>query len=229
MEANRIYFKDNPYPGGHRINKFVWSGRLDEAERLWFDFHLQTDDYYAEDDTEENDEEEESDWKAKTVWGNYHNCILSSTQWGKGGVLLPEGNEGFDLPGLQQLELTADLLPLDPDLDDEDLAFHIYLLGHDSCADHRIRLSRNADATFRIEWTGRIALTYAGEEEFDHSFSALIENAVFDGFYLPQQMEVERAMEAFGRRVKNREAYQLTDLNPKSNRREYKLQLMSVS
>ena len=63
-ETDRIFFKDNPFPLGHKIEKFVWSGRLDSERGLLFDFHLQTVDYNAEDKSDDIGPPE-SDWKAK--------------------------------------------------------------------------------------------------------------------------------------------------------------------
>jgi len=50
-KKNRIYFKDNPYPNGHLIKEFKWSARVFSEDGLWFDFHLISDNYYAEDKT----------------------------------------------------------------------------------------------------------------------------------------------------------------------------------
>jgi hypothetical protein len=56
MESiSKIYFTDNPYPNGHNIEEFSWSGRIDEYGSIYFDFHLKTENYYANDD--ENEEE----------------------------------------------------------------------------------------------------------------------------------------------------------------------------
>ena len=222
-QPNRIYFKGNPYPKGHKINKFVWSGRLDEDEQLWFDFHLETEDYDAEDNTEDI-EETASDWKAKSVWGNYHSCTISSTKCHLGGIKIQTLNGKFDFNNMQQKELTADTLPFEADFDIDDLAFHIYLLGHNSCANHRIKFSKNASDNFDIEWRGKIALTYSGEGEFKHDFTALIQDVIFDGFYLPKNFGLEKAKKAFDRKLKDIDNYQFVDLNPKSNKREYKLQ-----
>lgn len=41
----RIWFPGNPWPGGHRVTEFAWTGRLDDAGRLWFDLSLQTEPY----------------------------------------------------------------------------------------------------------------------------------------------------------------------------------------
>jgi len=62
----------------------------------------------------------------------------------------------------------------------DDLAFHIYLLGHDSVANHRITFQRIAGSDcFDIVWTGDIALTYAGDDDLDHRFEARIANVPF--------------------------------------------------
>lgn len=223
-QPNRIYFRDNPYPKGHRIKKFVWSGRLDEDEQLWFDFHLETDDYDAEDNTEDI-EEPESDWKAKIVWGNYHSCTISSNEWHSGGIKIQSSNEKFDFNTLPQKELTADTFPLETDFDFNDLAFHIYLLGHDSCANHQIKFYKKGNDSFDIEWRGKIALTYGGEDEFKHDFTALVQDVKFDGFYLPKDLGLEKAKAVFDRKLKDIDNYQFVDLNTKSNKREYKLQM----
>ncbi len=85
MESiSKIYFTDNPYPNGHNIEEFSWSGRIDEYGSIYFDFHLKTENYYANDDENEEDEAEGlPDWDSKIVWGNYHACILSSKYWGE--------------------------------------------------------------------------------------------------------------------------------------------------
>lgn len=36
----RIFFPGNPWPEGHRIKEFAWSGRLDAKTGLWFDLHV---------------------------------------------------------------------------------------------------------------------------------------------------------------------------------------------
>ncbi|RLJ33221.1 hypothetical protein CLU97_2699 [Chryseobacterium sp. 7] len=51
MESvSKIYFIDNPYPNGHAIETFSWSGRIDEYGFIWFDFHLKTENYDTHDD-----------------------------------------------------------------------------------------------------------------------------------------------------------------------------------
>lgn len=181
-KLNRIFFKDNPYPNGHKIKEFVWSGRFESETGIWFDFHLETEDYYAEDESFDEEIEPQSDWEAKIVWGNYHSCILSSTYWGDGGILVGSSENKLDFEELEGTKLIADKLPLPENWDDDDFSFYIYLLGHDSCADHEIKfIKKHTLDTFDIEWKGKIALTYAGQTEFEYEFSAFIEKAQFKG------------------------------------------------
>lgn len=180
--SNRIFFKNNPYPNGHSIKEFIWSGRFEPETGLWFDFHLKTENYYAEDNTDD-ETEPESDWKAKIVWGNYHACTMSSTYWHNGGILVGTIDNKLDFENLESKILTADKLPLPEDFDHEDLSFYIYLLGHDSCADHKIKFVKKREFdVYDIVWTGKIANTYVGDYEFKHEFAANIENVKFSGF-----------------------------------------------
>lgn len=166
---NRILFPGNPWPNGHAFEEFVWSGRL-TPDGFWFDFHLITEDYYEGDDEELDDEDADSDWEAKIVWSNYHHCILSSTYWGGDAKGIFVSNE--KMIGLESLEGTtfdADPLPIDDW--DEMFAFNVYLLGHDSVAEHVIKfVKKTAPFTYTIDWNGKVALTYAGHDEFEHTF-----------------------------------------------------------
>ncbi len=221
-KANRIYFLDNPYPQGHQLKEFVWSGRLDKNHDLWFNFHLKTENYDAEDDSDDK-EEPKSDWMAKGAWKNCRSCTLSSTFGHLGGIKIDCEKEKFDFESLHDSTLIADPLPLADDFELDDLAFHIYLLGHDSAADHSIKFSRQTNNKFDLEWTGKIALTYVGNYDFKHEFIALIENVEFDGFYFPKGMTNETAQNIFSKKLANIENYEFVDLNPKSFKREYKL------
>jgi hypothetical protein len=158
------------------------------------------------------------------VWENYHNCTISSTKWESRGIEIDTTKGKFDFNSLQQSELIVDPLPIKDDLDFDELSFQIYLLGHDSCADHRIKFSKKGNNKFDIEWRGKIALTYSGEDEFGHEFIALINDVTFDGFYLPKNFKMEKAKDVFGKKLKDIDSFELVDLNPKSNKREYKLQ-----
>ncbi len=186
---NRIFFKGNPYSKGHLITNFIWSGRLDQEKGLVFDFHLDTDNYYAEDDSDDI-EEPKSDWCAKIAWRNFHKCTLSSTEWHYSGITVGTPHRKFDFKQLN--ELLVDKLPLEEGFDFEDLAFHIYLLGHDSCANHRIIFKEiRSNKTYNINWTGKIALTYCGEVDFIYDFEANISNVNFAGVELCENISIE--------------------------------------
>ncbi|MCS4301135.1 hypothetical protein [Chryseobacterium sp. BIGb0232] len=232
MESvNKIHFLNSPYPNGHQLTAFIWRGRIDEDESVWFDFHLKSENYYAEEEEEENnddfDESENEDissWDSKIVWDNYLACTLSSIYWGEGGgIRIDNSGEKIDLDKVIQNDLYTNDLPSENDFDEDDLAFGIYLLGHDSCANHRIKFSKKENHSYDIEWTGKIALTYSGDDEFSHEFTASIKNAEFDGFHYPKTWSVEKATEVFQSKLAYFEDYEFVDLNPKSNKREYKL------
>lgn len=223
---NRIFFEGNPYPKGHKLEKVVWSGHLDPEKGIYFDFDLETEKYYTDDDSTDSSDPE-SDWTSKGVWGNYHRCRISSNE----GILIATDESPLDFNAFAPRLLTADKLPdgvniLPDDWSDDELAFHIYLLGHDTCAEHSINfIERNSDGSFNIDWKGRIALTYGGDYEFNHNFAATLNNIKFSGIYLPADITTVEAVEAFKKFVKNPDHFELEDLNPKSFKREYKLVL----
>jgi hypothetical protein len=100
---------------------------------------------------------------------------LSATEWGDETGFLVGRLSKFSLDRLSGREFLVDTLPFENDDLDGARAFHIYLLGHDEVADHRIRFKRDKKTgLFDIEWEGKIALAYMGEHEFKHSFEAKI-------------------------------------------------------
>lgn len=171
---NRIWFPGNPWPEGHPIKDFKWSAELRDG-MVWFHLHLKTADYDSEREIEEDENEDHnSSWEAPSVWGNYHACTISSTNWHRGGFPVCPAAD-YTVDDLDGYEAQVDLLPLKEDFDWDDLAFHTYLLGHDSVAAHRIKFTRRGTSDrFDIEWTGKIALVYAGDYEYRHDFRALI-------------------------------------------------------
>ncbi|MBK9035417.1 MAG: hypothetical protein IPL61_29870 [Myxococcales bacterium] len=189
MTSGRIWFPGNPWPDGHAIARFVWSGRLDDRG-LWFDLHLESAAYDAADRAAGgDDDDDDGDWRARNVWTNYHRCTLSSTKWrSDGGFLVGTAAAPFDPGQLSGGEFRVDPLPtgramvedLDGD-DDDDRPFNVYLLGHDTAADHRLRFQPGPRGA-QLSWTGRLALTYAGASEFRHTFSAEVSGARFTGF-----------------------------------------------
>lgn len=173
---DRIVFPGNPWPEGHAIAEFEWSARI-EGEDLWFDLHLVSADYYAEREIEDDEEAATSDWLAPIVWGNYHHCTLSSTYWGRSAVggfrVGPWAT--FSPAALDGAEFVVDPFDGDAELPDSDQepAFGLYLLGHDSAVDHRIRFLRRADSDrYDLLWSGRIALSYAGDYVPRYRFEA---------------------------------------------------------
>lgn len=169
MNENRIWFHNNPWSEGHPIEELVWSARR-VGEDVWFDFHIQTDNYFAERDIEEDEEEEyDSCWESPGVWANYGRCTLSSTQWHRGGFKVCHVDE-YSADYLDGINLTVDN---DPKKEEEwdARAFHIYLLGHDAVAHHSITFVRQGNShLFNIHWAGCIAQAYIGHDEFDRTF-----------------------------------------------------------
>lgn len=178
MKHDRIYFKGNPWPEGHPVKKFIWSAKEINGE-VWFDLHLESAKYYAEHPIEDDEEKDyPSDWAAPIVWSNYHSCILSSSYWGDSGFkvcAIADYTPAY-LDGLE-LRVNPDPKAIN---DWDDLAFGIYLLGHDAVAKHKIRFERiNASTRFRIIWTGSIAQAYIGDYEFKYGFSTVLSSVEF--------------------------------------------------
>lgn len=180
----RIHFPGNPWPEGHALTEFAWTARVVDGV-VWCDLHLRSADYYAERDIELDeggDEDHGSSWETPGVWGNYHRCTLSSTFWDDDGGFAVCSVDMFTPTWLDGRTFEVDTIAggtlADVELDD--LAFHIYLLGHDSVANHRIAFRRIGDSDrFDIAWSGDIALTYAGDDDLDHRFDARIDNVPF--------------------------------------------------
>lgn len=193
-EIGRIKFHGNPWPKGHAITNFKWTGRIERGTGIWFDLHLETAEYYAEDPKSHanyfDDAEDESsdDWTSKTVWCNYHSCVISSTSWsGQGtGFLVSTKESPLDFAKLGKREFAFDDAPRDLS---PPRPFGIYLTGHDSVSSHRVRFRpEKSKKTFAIEWAGKIALSYAGSDEFKHAFNAKLSGVRFDGILMPREL-----------------------------------------
>ncbi|MEU2034434.1 hypothetical protein [Nocardia amamiensis] len=196
--AGRIVFPGNPWPEGHAIEEFAWTGRMDQAGGLWFDLHLRSAEYDAEHrpDDDRDDDSDIEDWLSPIVWQNYHRCTLSSTYWGEDegtGLRAATPGRPFLLKSEQPQCLTVDPLPLADADDVECLAFNIYLLGHDSVAGQEVSFTRRADGKHDIDWQGRIALTYADQVEFRYRFQARIPNATLEYIRFPGEISAEQA------------------------------------
>ena len=208
--VGRITFPGNPWPEGHAIKEFVWSGRLEADGDVWMDFHLESENYYAEREVE--DDEDHSDWEAPIVWGNYHACTLSSTHWPgqfRGGRVGGQ-DDPVRFGGLCDSTVFADDVGPDDEYDyDLHVAFGINLLGHDGVAGHSIRLTPNGGGRCDVHWTGRIAQAYAGLMNFEHTFEALATGVKFDGFVVTETMSDQVAQESFRRAVIDHERFEL--------------------
>jgi hypothetical protein len=203
FSSGRISFADNPWPNGHRLESFAWSGRLFPGRGVTFDFDLRSANYY-EDDRDggvlDEDDELVSAWKSKSAWSNYHSCIMSSVEWGgSDGFLVGTAKKPLDLDALDGAEFRVDELPLSGAP-----TFATYLLGHDSVADHRIAFKCSGSETtdaYDIDWRGTIALTYAGDTEFRHLFEAAARGVMFDGFRIPKGVDGTTAVRELQRFV----------------------------
>ena len=178
MVANldRIYFPDNPWPKGHPLESFLWSAWIQDSD-VWFAFELETKDYDVEDDSDvdEGVDARPDDWHSRGVWLNYHACRLDCSD-GCGFRVCSE--EQYSAEHLDGLTLHIDHDAAQNGLgsvDEEDLAFSVYLLGHDSVAGHTITFQRlGSSDCFKITWSGKIALSYAGRDEFEYTFNTMI-------------------------------------------------------
>lgn len=207
---NRIFFKGNPYPNGHQIEEFVWSGRLKKDRGLIFDFHLLSADYYAEDNSEEEEDDDKPSWKSKIVWGNYHQCTMSSTYWNDQGAVVGSPESKMDFNNLLNKELIIDSVQPGEEYDAEEFAFSIYLLGHDACANHKIAFTKQYDkSTFDIEWKGNIALVYSGGHEFEYSFEAVITKVKFEGIILDKNLSNKTNEELLNKCVVDSSAFEI--------------------
>jgi hypothetical protein len=209
--SGRIWFPGNPWPAGHRVADFRFGATITPDRGEWnaelvgkrpamaLDFTLVTADY-DEEDKSDRDGGGPSDWEAKIAWNNYGSCRIASSETSSTpGIPVSDGSKPF-MFDLEEYIFTADPLPIDSIEDHPGTAaFGIYLLGHDSVADHRIHLhSRRPDGSYTVDWTGRVAMTYTGQDDaFQHEFRARVEGVRFDAitmfYYDPQT-----AKELFG-------------------------------
>lgn len=221
-----ITFIDGAYPEPHNLEEFTWSGRLDDHGQLWFDLHLISEDYDANepDDTEEDENEDNTSlahWQSKSLWNNFHKCTLSSTYWSdEKGFLVGDQHNPFDFQALHGKTFRLDT---ECSLIDDESAFSIYLAGHDACANHVITFNQDTNDHFHILWQGDIALFYTGFTEFIHQFKADLSHVHFDGFYFPEDWDLDKATTEFKKVLKDMENYEFVVINPKHNFPHYKL------
>ncbi len=203
MKENRIYFLENPWPEGHRLKKFNWKAE-EKEDHIWFFFVLETEDYYSErdlgifDSDYDSDVECDSDWKSPSVWGNYHSCNITSSREGFPICRTVD----YSMENLDGLEIRVDPPPFEHK-DFDDFSFQTYLLGHDSVADHTIKFHRNDKSdNFNIIWKGRIALTYAGDYEYEYSFNTEIFNVKAPEVEQNERNEFNEDLKKYTERIK---------------------------
>jgi hypothetical protein len=207
MTEGRIWFPGNPWPDGHRVAEFQWKGWLSPEDGAGFGFSLETAAYDADD--HDADDDYENDFGSKIVWTNYGRATIRPSQ----GFVAGTPDEPLDFGRLSEREFHVDPLDQVAEYEDhDDYAFHVYLLGHDSVADHRIRFPvRQAPFRFDIAWTGRVALTYIGETEFEYEFRAQVSGADFTGFEVPHDLNDDDAQALLARCVRDADAFRLDD------------------
>ena len=66
------------------MKSFDWRARIKKG-KVWFDFHLETEDYDSERQIDGDEVDDPPDWDAPIVWNNYHACTLSTGFWHEGG------------------------------------------------------------------------------------------------------------------------------------------------
>jgi hypothetical protein len=203
--AGRIWFVGNPWPGGHALEALEWSGRLDERG-LHFDLHLRSVSYYAEAKPVKDDID--SDWESVGCWSNYHRCTLSSTFWGQDdGIAVADEDDRLDWDELSEWVFHVDSRVDASDHDEH--SFHIYLMGHDSVARHRIRFLDGRGRSFRLEWDAKVALTYVGKRDFEHRLRVEAPALKFGGFAPPRDMSRAEAKRLLARFVVDPSRYQM--------------------
>lgn len=223
---DRIYFDGNPWPNGHRIAHFEWSAHFKTEEAysrtpgLYFDLHVKTAEYDEEDlDDELEEEEPPTDWQAKIVWNNYHSCTLSTQEWDDKGFCVGTADAPFNPVTLDGQTFLVDHLENDApeNFDFDSTAFDVYLLGHDAVAFHTITFTRIENNTYKIDWQGKLANTYAGDDAFKYDFQTVIAAATFRGILIPDEMTNEAAITLLQRFVSKPELFELDNNN--GNRR----------
>jgi hypothetical protein len=217
----RIWFPGNPWPGGHRVVSCKFSAAIEPAigayaenyanpgPGLLLQFELITANY-DEEDAADRDGAGDTDWASKIVWNNYGSCRITASESSQvSGVRVSDGSTPFAFD-LDEYRFSVDPLPIEWDRFQETAAFGIYLLGHDSVADHDIHLhSHQPDDSYTLDWRGRIALSYSGHTDFEHSFHAHVKGVKFESIML------------FYFNAKRAKEYHGIDLDPALSARDY--------
>jgi len=193
---NRIWFKNNPWPDGHAIEDVKFYGVL-KADCILLYLSIKSEQYYTKEGFEtahekalaHDDDCYESgitdDWQLYGGWLNYHACHIQPNNY----VVLGDTETPFAMSKLSGLTLNLD----DPPPRDknwggisfDDLSFHCYVLGHDAVGHHNISFKlaqEGAPNHYDVDWVGKVALAYMGDDEFKYDFKIKLRNVPFMGF-----------------------------------------------
>lgn len=188
---DRIFFSEgNPWPEGHAVKDCCLDARLREGDVLHILLHVSSVDYRENDGGEFIDNASDTDWGSKVVWNNYHSCHID------GAILTGTLENPVSIDSLSCSAHHIDTLPeaFAKFLEDE-LEFIIYLLGHDAVANHQIEIGQLSGAGYPIKWSGKIALSYSGDDEFSHAFSLESTLKPLSSIWYPQEWDDTRAEE----------------------------------
>lgn len=212
----RIWFEGNPWPNGHAIKTAEFFITLSEAgEGAWppeagayLGLKIESQYYYAEMSDEEQKQAYEADaksidqdiatddWESFIVWQNYHACTLSASN-----AQIGTRSHPFELGAAQtKLIFEQGKKAVSYNQDRESSAFIGYILGHDSLADHELLITETPGCPgfFDIKWSGAVALTYVGAEEFSYRFRAEMTRVPFLGIEGPRYQESRERKSLFG-------------------------------
>ena len=185
----RIWFKENPWPGGHTIETARFAVHIvedvdDVPNAIGAQLQLSIESMeYADEPTEEiadiGEDEEEVSWSSRGQWEAHTRCRINGTD-----VVIGSEMEPFALSRFENWDVKFDegMTELPEDMDIEDLTFICYVLGHDAVADHALQFRATPGRAnhFDIDWTGAVALAYSGEYEFEYRFRAELRGIPFE-------------------------------------------------
>ena len=191
----RIWFAENPWPGGHAVTEVEWRGRIDADGALWFDLRLRTADYDADPPTNPG----AGDWGSPEVWRNHRRCTLGSSRVD----CLRADPFRLSAPQTLTADPPASRDPLSP-------AFTVHLLGRDACADHTLTFVPTATG-HSLTWTGALALAHAGDEVLRHRFRAELHELALPRIALPPDTPTGSAPQWLARVIDTPSRYVLAD------------------
>lgn len=214
----RIWFPGNPWPNGHALKQPQLFAQFDNCFHEWgsapgayLRLQIESENYYAEwsdaeveaaykaEEVEIDQGVDRPNWQSYIVWQNYHSCRIGDNA----EILIGNDLNKFTADWFEGKSLKFD--PVDGVMcakEHDDLAFHCYILGHDSVADHKISIRNGRTPwTIDMDWRGKVALTYIGDDEFKYDFRAEVRNAPFLGFRGPRETTRTTRRGLLGRKI----------------------------